>query len=174
MGNNNIIREYCTIHKGTIDRGVTKIGNNCMLMAYTHIAHDTIMKNNIVLSNGVQVGGHVDIDDFVVIGGTTPVHQFCKIGKHAFIGGGYRIVQDVPPYIKAMGEPLKYFGINSIGLSRNNFSNDEILDIKKAYKIIYRSKYNVSQSIKILKEDYNNKKIDEIIRFINKSERGII
>ena len=175
IGDNNIIREYVTIHKGTIDRGTTEVGNNCMLMAYSHIAHDSIIKNIVILSNSVQVGGHVDIDDFVIVGGATPIHQFCKLGRYSFIGGGYRVVQDVPPYIKAMGEPLKYSGINSIGLSRNNFSSDEILTIKKAYKILYRSKYNTSQAVSILKEDFkDNKKVTEIINFIDKSSRGII
>ena len=175
IGNNNIIREYVTIHKATADRKITEIGNNCMLMAYSHIAHDSIIKNNVILSNGVQVGGHVDIDDFVIVGGATPIHQFCKLGKFSFIGGGYRVVQDVPPYIKAMGEPLKYFGVNSIGLSRNQFSSDQISLIKKAYKILYRSEYNISQAVNILNNDYSdNEQINEIINFIDNSNRGII
>ena len=146
-----------------------------MFMAYTHIAHDSIIKNNVILSNSVQVGGCVDIDDFVIVGGATPIHQFCKLGKHSFIGGGYRVVQDIPPYIKAMGEPLKYSGINSIGLMRNDFIEDKISKIKKAYKIVYRSKYNTSQAVAILKDDYNDdREINEIIDFINKSSRGII
>tara|TARA_Y100000814_G_C12275684_1_gene383311 strand:+ start:116 stop:877 length:762 start_codon:yes stop_codon:yes gene_type:complete len=175
IGHNNIIREYVTIHKATADRKITEIGNNCMLMAYSHIAHDSIIKNNVILSNGVQVGGHVDIDDFVIVGGATPIHQFCKLGKFSFIGGGYRVVQDVPPYIKAMGEPLKYFGVNSIGLSRNQFSSDQISLIKKAYKILYRSEYNISQAVNILNNDYSdNEQINEIINFIDNSNRGII
>jgi len=175
IGDNNIIREYTTIHKGTIDKVTTKIGNNCMLMAYSHVAHDSTIKNNVILSNSVQVGGHVYIDDFAIIGGATPIHQFCKIGKYSFVGGGYRVVQDVPPFIKAMGEPLKYLGINSIGLARNNFSSKEILKIKKAYKILYRSEYNIPQAVSILREEYsNNRGINEIIKFIDKSVRGII
>ena len=175
IGDNNIIREYTTIHKGTIDKVTTKIGNNCMLMAYSHVAHDSTIKNNVILSNSVQVGGHVYIDDFAIIGGATPIHQFCKIGKYSFVGGGYRVVQDVPPFIKAMGEPLKYLGINSIGLARNNFSSKEILKIKKAYKILYRSEYNISEAVSILREEYlNNRGINEIIKFIDKSTRGII
>ncbi len=175
IGNNNIIREYATIHRGTANRITTKIGNNCMLMAYSHIAHDSIIKNNVILSNSVQVGGHVDIDDNVIVGGATPIHQFCKLGKYSFIGGGYRVVQDVPPYIKAMGEPLKYSGINSVGLSRNNFSSNQASLIKKAYKILYRSEYNISQAVSILEKEYSdNNDINEIINFINKSERGII
>ena len=175
IGDNNIIREYTTIHKGTIDKVTTKIGNNCMLMAYSHVAHDSTIKNNVILSNSVQVGGHVYIDDFAIIGGATPIHQFCKIGKYSFVGGGYRVVQDVPPFIKAMGEPLKYLGINSIGLARNNFSSKEILKIKKAYKILYRSEYNIPQAVSILREEYsNNRGINAIIKFIDKSVRGII
>ena len=175
IGDNNIIREYATIHRGTSARITTKIGNNCMLMAYSHVAHDSIIKNNVILSNSVQVGGHVDIDDFVIVGGATPIHQFCKLGRYSFIGGGYRVVQDVPPYIKAMGEPLKYSGVNSIGLSRNDFSSDQISLIKKAYKILYRSEYNISQAVSILKEDYSgDSDINEIINFITKSSRGII
>ena len=104
-------------------------------MAYSHVAHDSSLGNNIILSNSVQVGGHVDIDDNVIVGGATPIHQFCKLGRYSIIGGGYRIVQDVPPYIKAMGEPLKYSGVNSVGLKRNNFSDDVITNIKKAYRI---------------------------------------
>ena len=144
-------------------------------MAYSHVAHDSIIKNNVILSNSVQVGGHVDIDDFVIVGGATPIHQFCKLGSYSFIGGGYRVVQDVPPYIKAMGEPLKYSGVNSIGLSRNNFSSNQISLIKKVYKILYRSEYNISQAVSILKEDYSDdSNINEIINFIAKSTRGII
>jgi len=144
-------------------------------MAYSHVAHDSLLKNNIILSNNVQVGGHVDIDDNVIVGGSTPIHQFCKIGEYAFIGGGYRVVQDVPPYIKAMGEPLKYSGVNSIGLKRNNFSDEMIVLIKKAYRTIYRSEFNILEATKILHDSHkNNNKIIKIIEFIKNSKRGII
>ena len=177
IGDNNIIREYCTIHKGTSDRGVTKVGDDCMFMAYSHIAHDTIIGNNVILSNSVQVGGHVDIHNNVIVGGSTPIHQFCKLGEYSFIGGGYRIVQDIPPYIKAMGEPLRYAGINSIGLLRNNFDQDIISSIKKAYRIIYRSEYNFSQALEYIKNSLSlstNEEINNIINFIKNSSRGII
>ena len=175
IGDNNIIREYCTLHRGTTDRKKTKIGNNCMLMAYSHVAHDTIINNNVILSNSVQVGGHVDIEDNVIVGGSTPIHQFCRLGEYSFIGGGYRIVQDIPPYIKAMREPLKYAGINSVGLSRNNFDNEIISCIKKAYRIIYRSGYNFSQALEKIKDSLPiNKEIKNIINFIENSSRGII
>ena len=175
IGDGCIIREYCTIHRGTSDRQITRIGSNCLLMAYSHIAHDSFLKNHVILSNNVQVGGHVDIDNNVIVGGSTPIHQFCKIGEYAFIGGGYRIVQDVPPYIKAMGEPLKYSGVNSIGLKRNNFSDEIISIIKKAYRIIYRSEFNIFQAIKILDDSYKkDNNIIKIIEFIKNSKRGII
>ena len=174
IGNNCIIREYCTIHRGTIDREFTRIGDNCLLMAYSHVAHDSFLGNNIILSNSVQVGGHVDICDNVIVGGATPIHQFCKLGEYSFVGGGYRIVQDVPPYIKAMGEPLKYSGINNVGLKRNNFSEDTIGKIKKAYRTIYRSEYNISQAIDILDDTFKEKEIKTIIKFIKDSKRGII
>ena len=146
-----------------------------MLMAYSHVAHDSALKNNIVLSNSVQVGGHVDIENNVIVGGATPIHQFCRLGEHSFIGGGYRIVQDIPPFIKAMGEPLRYAGINSIGLVRNEFDEERISLIKKIYKIIYRSGYNFSQALAIIKDTLpENKDVDKIINFIENSNRGII
>ena len=144
-------------------------------MAYSHIAHDTILNNNIILSNSVQVGGHVDIENNVIVGGATPIHQFCRLGQYSFIGGGYRIVQDIPPYIRAMGEPLKYAGVNSVGLSRNSFDDDIITCIKKAYRIIYRSEYNFSQALEKIKETFTlDEEIKKIINFIENSSRGII
>ncbi len=174
IGDKNIIREYCTIHRATVEDGITSIGDSCLLMAYSHIGHDTVLKNNIIISNSVQVGGHVMIDDYAIIGGATPVHQFCKIGQHSFIGGGYRIVQDVPPFIKAMGEPLRYSGINSVGLSRNNFSDEIIITIKKIYKYIYRSDLNVSQALDSVANSFDTDESLAIVEFINNSSRGII
>ena len=175
VGDNCIIREYSTIHKGTSDRKVTKVGSNCLLMAYSHIAHDSLLGDSVILSNNVQVGGHVNIENNVIIGGSTPIHQFCVVGEYAFIGGGYRIVQDVPPYIKAMGEPLKYSGINSVGLNRNRFSEDIVKSIKKAYRIIYRSEHNIQQAAKILENNTSKlQEIDKIVQFIKNSKRGII
>ena len=137
IGDRTKIREFCTVNKGTKANGETLIGSDVLLMAYAHIAHDCIIGNNVILANGVQLGGHVEIADWVTVGGMTPVHQFTKIGSHAFIGGGYRVVQDIPPYILAMGEPLKYAGINSIGLRRRNFPPNIRDIIKNIYKIIF-------------------------------------
>ena len=135
----------------------------------------SIIGNNVILANGVQVGGHVEIGDWVTIGGMTPIHQFTKIGSHTFIGGGYRVVQDIPPYILAMGEPLKYAGINSIGLRRRNFPPEIRNLIKKIYKIIFKSKTNMTDSIKLITDNYSM--YDEtkiIIKFIKNSNRGLI
>tara|TARA_Y100001960_G_C14664939_1_gene822810 strand:+ start:560 stop:1321 length:762 start_codon:yes stop_codon:yes gene_type:complete len=175
IGNNNTIREFCTLNRGTAESGSTQIGNNCLFMAYVHVGHDCILKNNIILANGVQLGGHVEIDDYGIVGGMTPVHQFCKIGMHAFIGGGLRVVQDVPPYIIANGEPLKFSGINILGLRRRKFSSEERNNIKKVYKLLYNSDYNTSQAIKKIESKFEiNDSIKNIINFILSSKRGLI
>ena len=175
IGNNNTIREYCTLNRGTGESGLTKIGNNCLFMAYVHVAHDCILGNDIILANGVQLGGHVTIDNYGIVGGMTPVHQFCKIGMHAFIGGGLRVVQDVPPYIIANGEPLKFSGINILGLRRRKFSSNERDNIKKAYKLIYNSNFNISQAIEEIESTFNiDESIKDIIGFIKSSTRGLI
>ena len=175
VGDRTKIREFCTINKGTKANGETVIGNDVLLMAYVHIAHDCIIGDNVILANGVQLGGHVEIGDWVTVGGMTPVHQFTKIGCHSFIGGGYRIVQDIPPYILAMGEPLKYAGINSIGLRRRNFPSDVRDLIKKIYKIIFKSKTNISDSMNLINNDYSEfKEANIIMEFIKNSSRGLI
>ena len=175
IGDNNTIREFCTLNRGTKESGFTKIGNNCLFMAYVHVAHDCNLKNDIILANGVQLGGHVTIDNYSIIGGMTPVHQFCKIGMHSFVGGGLRVVQDIPPYIIANGEPLKFSGINILGLRRRKFSNDERDNIKKAYRLIYNSNYNISQAVEKIKNTFNmNDSIQDILDFINSSTRGLI
>jgi len=175
IGNNNVIREFCTLNRGTIDLGITTIGNDCLLMAYVHIGHDCIISNNIILANGVQLGGHVVIDDFAIVGGLTPVHQFCKIGEHSLVGGGLRVVQDIPPFIIANGQPLRFSGINSIGLRRRKFKPNQRSNIKKAYKIIYNSNHNTGQALEKIKNDLSQKdEILTIVNFIDKSTRGII
>ena len=143
-------------------------------MAYVHVAHDCVINDDVILANAVQLGGHVIIDDFSTIGGMTPVHQFCRIGKYAFIGGGLRIVQDVPPYILANGEPLKFCGINIIGLRRRKFSSEQREDIKRIYKIIYNSDLNISQAIIEISKNYNSDESETIISFIKSSARGLI
>ncbi|MBU0558667.1 MAG: acyl-ACP--UDP-N-acetylglucosamine O-acyltransferase [Bacteroidetes bacterium] len=175
IGDNTTIREFTTLHRGTVETGFSQIGSKCLLMAYTHIAHDCVIGDNCILANSVQLGGHVVIEDWVIIGGTTPVHQFSKIGQHAMIGGGFRVISDVPPYVLAAGNPLKYSGLNLIGLRRRGFSNDDIAIIKDTYQILFSSELNFTDAKAKVADTYNdNKLVNNVLEFIQKSNRGII
>ena len=175
IGDNNIIRENCTLNKGTTYSNQTVIKSNCLLMAYVHVAHDCIVEDEVILANGVQLGGHVEVGYHAIIGGMTPIHQFCKVGQHSFIGGGRVALQDVPPYILATSEPLKYAGINSVGLRRRNFDQNTRNKIKMAYKLIYTSDLNLKYAIsKIKKEIEMTEEVKNIIKFIDNSDRGLI
>jgi len=175
IGNRNTIREYCTLNRGTEATGKTVIGDDCLLMAYVHVAHDCIVKDKVILANSVQLAGHSIINYHAIIGGMTGIHQFCRVGEHSFVGACRVVLQDVPPYILATGDPLKYSGINSVGLRRRNFSAEQRNIIKKVYKIIYLSKFNVRQSISNIKKTLKETdEINNILRFINESERGLI
>lgn len=175
IGDNNVIRENCTLNKGTTEANKTVIKNNCLLMAYVHVAHDCIVDDKVILANGVQLGGHVEIGFHSTVGGMTPVHQFCKVGDHSFVGGGRVVLQDVPPYILATGEPLQYAGINTVGLRRRKFNQESRTLIKSAYKLIYKSNLNISQAIDSIKSNIQlTDEIKKIITFISKSDRGLI
>ena len=175
IGNNTTIREFCTLNRGTKESGTSKVGSNCLLMAYTHVAHDCVIGDNVILANGVQVAGHVTIEDYVIIGGMAGVHQFCRVGQHAMVGGLFRIVQDVPPYILAMGEPLKYGGLNSIGLRRRGFQAETLRALKQTYKLLFRSKLNVSQALQRTAAEVELiPEVKNVINFIRQAERGII
>ena len=175
IGDNTIVREFVTVSRGTEDRLDTSIGSGSLLMAYAHIAHDCNLGNSCIIGNAVQVAGHVIIEDYAIISGTSAVHQFVKIGAHVMISGGSLIRKDVPPFIKAGREPLSYAGINSVGLRRREFSNDVINDIQNAYRYIYQSDLNNSKALgKIRTSISSNSAIDQIIEFVEKSERGII
>jgi UDP-N-acetylglucosamine acyltransferase len=175
IGDATTIREFCTLNRGTKERGASEIGNHCLLMAYVHIAHDCVIGNHSILANGVQLGGHVDIGKYVTIGGMTPVHQFCRIGDFSFIGGGFRIVQDVPPFILAMGDPLKFSGLNSVGLRRSNFAPEVRKQIKQAYHFIYQSEMNRSQAVSQIKNEFDGiPEVNQIINFIENSNRGLV
>ncbi len=170
-----VIHEFVTLHRGTKDTGFSRVGKNCLLMAYVHIAHDCVIGDNCILSNGVQVGGHVTIEDNVIIGGLTPVHQFCIVGQHSMTGGGFRIVQDVPPYILAANEPLRFEGLNVVGLRRRGFANEDIYTLKKAYGYLYDKSLNVSQAKeKIQSELGDNPYVKNILEFLPKSKRGLV
>jgi len=175
IGDNTVIREYCTLNRGTKNRLRTAIGNNCLLMAYVHVAHDCSLGNNVILANAVNMAGHVTIEDFVGVGGMDPIHQFVRIGCHSFIGGGLRVDRDVPPYILAAGDPLTYAGLNVVGLKRRGFSAEVLSNLKKVYKTIYRSKLNVSQALNRIKDELEIKdEVKHVVDFIESSERGII
>ena len=175
IGDRNTIREYCTLNRGTESSDTTLIGNDCLLMAYVHVAHDCIVEDKVILANGVQLAGHSHIAYHAIIGAITGVHQFCKVGLHAFVGACRAVLQDVPPYILATGEPLQFSGINSVGLRRRNFKREQIKNIKDAYKLIYLSKFNKSQSIKKIEESFNlTEEVENIIEFISSSKRGLI
>jgi UDP-N-acetylglucosamine acyltransferase len=175
IGDRTQIREFVTIHRGTNSRKKTEVGADCLLMAYSHVAHDCRIGDNVILANSVQLGGHVLVDDWAYIGGMSGVHQFSHVGKHAFIGGGYRCSQDVPPYILVTGEPLKYSGLNVVGLRRRGFTNDTINLLKEVYRLIYRSEFNISQALEQIQSGFEpTEEIREVIDFIQHSERGIV
>lgn len=175
IGDNTTIRECATINRGTKSKGKTVVGKNCLLMAYVHIAHDCLIGNNVIMSNGVQVAGEVKVDDFAIIGGTAAIHQFVHVGSHVMVSGGTLVSKDVPPYVKAAREPLSYLGVNSIGLRRRNFSNDQINDVQNIYRVLFQSGLNISDAIdKIEAELPASKERDEIVLFIKNSQRGII
>ncbi len=172
VGDNTIIREFVTLNKGTTDRRYSKVGENCLLMAYSHVAHDCVIGDNCILANLVQVGGHSTIEDWVIVGGDTSVHQFSKIGKHAMVAGGYRIIADIPPFVLAGGEPLRFAGVNIVGLRRRGFSNDEITTIKSAYMDLYKSGRNLSDAKKFIAEKYaGNTHVEYILEFLEKISR---
>lgn len=175
IGDNTIIRECATINKGTIDTSKTIIENDCLIMAYVHIAHDCIVKKNSILVNAVQIGGHSIIDEHAIIGGGSVIHQFTKIGKYSMTAGGSVIRKDIPPYCKAGKNPLKYMGINSIGLKRKGFSKDVIDNIQEIYRILYFNGLNNSEaSSKISNDIIDSNEKSEILDFISKSDRGLI
>ena len=175
IGDNTTIRECVTIHRGTASKGKTVGGNNCLIMAYSHVAHDCVVGNNVIISNASQLAGEVVVDDYAVIGGGTLVHQFCHLGSHIMIQGGALVNKDIPPYVKAAREPICYAGVNSIGLRRRNFSSETIRDIQDIYRFLYLSGLNVSDAVaRIEAELPATPERDEIILFVRNAKRGII
>ncbi|AJA69973.1 acyl-ACP--UDP-N-acetylglucosamine O-acyltransferase [Myroides odoratimimus] len=175
IGDNTTIRECVTINRGTKDRYKTVIGDNCLIQAYSHIAHDCIVGNNCIFSNSSTLAGHVTIGDYVVLAGLVAVHQFCTIGSHSFVTGGTLVRKDVPPYIKAAREPISYAGINSVGLRRRGYSPEKIREIQEIYRILYQKNYNTSQALEIIEADMEaTPERDEVLMFIRNSSRGIM
>ena len=175
VGDNVIIREYCTINRGTKANYTTRISNNTLLMAYVHVAHDCVIGKNCILANNVNLAGHIEIGDYSILGGLTAVHQFVKIGEHSMVGGGSLVRKDVPPYVKAAREPLGYVGVNSIGLRRRGFTSEQINHIQDIYRILYVHGNNTSQALHIIETTIKaTKERDHILSFIRGADRGIM
>ena len=175
IGDNTVIRECATVNRATKATGKTIVGNNCLIMAYAHIAHDCVIGNHSIIVNNVALGGHVKIGEHAIIGGLTAIHQFVKIGKHTMVSGGSLVRKDVPPFVKAGREPLSFVGINSIGLRRKSFTDDEIAEIQEIYRVLYQNNNNNTQAINKIEIDFKvSKNRDEIIDFVKNSVRGIM
>lgn len=175
IGDNCVLREFVTVHRGTFSKGKTVIGNNNLIMAYCHVAHDCILHNNIIMSNTTQLAGEVEVDDFAIIGGGTLVHQFSHIGSHVMIQGGSKINKDIPPYIIAAREPIAYCGINSVGLNRRGFTPEQIHTIQEVYRLIYQGGMIISKAIEHIEATMPaSAERDLIINFVKASERGIV
>ena len=174
IGDHTVIREYVTINRGTTQSFKTTVGSNCFLMSYVHLAHDCHVGNNVIMANGTQLAGHVTVEDYVIFSGLCAVHQFSKVGRHAFVGGMARVAKDVPPFVKAVGNPIKLFGLNSVGLRRRGFSEEVVVELKKAYRLLFRSELNVSQALEQAVREL--KPFDEVkamIEIVETSGRGV-
>lgn len=175
IGDRTTIREFVTINRGTVDRHKTVVGSDCLIMAYCHIAHDCFVGDGCILANGVTLAGHINIGNYANIGGLTAVQQFISIGAHAYVGGGSLIRKDIPPFIKAAKEPTTYMGINSVGLRRRGYTNEQISQIQDIYRIIYLKNHNISKAIEIIETEMNpSSDRDEILLFMLKSKKGIM
>ena len=175
IGSRTVIREYVSIHRGSADAGgVTAVGDDCLILAYGHIAHNCRLANGVTMSNLAQLAGHVVVDDHAVVGAMAGVHQFVRIGRHAFVGGYTKLVRDLPPYFLADGNPAQVYGLNLVGLRRAGFSHEALGELKEAYKTIYRSERNVSQAIAALRESVKTDEGRALVAFLETSERGIL
>lgn len=174
IGDRTIIREFSTLNRGTAASGRTVVGSDCLLMAYTHIAHDCEIGNHVILANAVNMAGHVHIEDWVIVGGVTPIHQFVRIGAHAFVGGGSRVPQDVPPYCRAAGNPPKLFGLNTVGLERRGLSNETRKALKSTYRMLFQSDVMLSKALNRAEAEITGvPEVRHMIEFIRASERGV-
>lgn len=175
IGEGTVIREFATLNRGTKDRGKSKVGKNCLIMAYAHIAHDCFIGDNCILVNGASLAGHIDVGNHVILSGSVLVHQFGKIGNYTMVEGGCKVKKDLPPYLLVMGEPARFSGLNKIGLSRKGFSKETIQKISDAYRIVYRDGLLLEEAILQLEKDYSDvKEVMEIVTFLKSSKRGIV
>jgi UDP-N-acetylglucosamine acyltransferase len=174
VGEGTRIREYTTINRGTAYARRTVVGRDCFLMTYVHLGHDCHVGDGVVMANGVQLSGHVTVEDRAIISGLTAVHQFTRIGTHSFVGGMSRVAQDVPPYLKAVGNPMKLYGLNSVGLRRHNFDEQVLRELKRAYRLFFRSELNVSQALERARSELEMlPEIEHFLEFVGTSQRGV-
>ncbi|MGZ6077593.1 MAG: acyl-ACP--UDP-N-acetylglucosamine O-acyltransferase [Myxococcaceae bacterium] len=175
IGNENLIREFTTLHKGTTGGGgVTRIGNRNLFMAYSHVAHDCRVGSGCVFANGATLGGHVEVGDHAILGGLAAVHQFTRIGPHAFLAGGTMVVMDIPPFCMAQGDRAELVGVNSIGLARHGFTEEQITRVKEAYRILFRSKLPLEEAVERIRTEIGNQtEIQAMVGFVTTSQRGL-
>ena len=175
IGSGTIIREYCTVNRGSTATGKTTIGQRCFIMTYVHIAHDCVVGNDVIMANGVQMAGHVTVDDRAIISGLVPIHQFVRIGTYAFVGGASRVNQDVPPYTKAAGNPVHLYGLNSVGLQRAGFTPEVKLALKRAYRLVFNSDLTMSQGVARARVELPQvPEVESFLHFIEASQRGVM
>lgn len=175
IGDNTTIRECVTVNRGTAAKGTTIVGSNCLLMAYSHVAHDCIIGDFVIMANATQLAGEVEVEDFAILGGGTLVHQFCRIGAHSMTQGGSKVSKDIPPYVTAARDPLSFVGVNSIGLGRRGFSSEQIRTIQDVYRLVFQSKLNTTNALnQVLETIEQTEERNIIVEFIKKSPRGII
>jgi UDP-N-acetylglucosamine acyltransferase len=175
IGDGTVVREYCTVNRGTSATGKTTVGERSFLMSYVHVAHDCVIGHDVIIANAVQMAGHVTIQDRAIISGLVPIHQFVRIGTFAFVGGGSRVNQDVPPYTKAVGNPVHLYGLNSVGLQRAGFSAEVKLALKRAYRLLFNSDLTVSQGIARARAELPvGPEVETFLNFIEGSQRGVL
>jgi UDP-N-acetylglucosamine acyltransferase len=175
IGEGTRVREYATINRGTAQSYRTTVGKGCFVMSYVHLAHDCHVGDGVIISNGTQLAGHVTIEDRAIISGLVAVHQFVKIGRHAFVGGCSRVAKDVPPFLKAVGNPVKLYGLNSVGLTRSGFADETVRELKRAYRLFFRSELNVSQAMERARSELQQiEEVDHFLRFLEDSGRGVV
>jgi len=174
IGDGTTIREYSTINRGTAQSNRTSVGKNCFIMSYVHLAHDCHVGDSVIISNSTQLAGHVTVEDRAILSGLSAVHQFVRIGRHSFVGGCSRVSKDVPPFLKAVGNPVKLYGLNSVGLQRSGFGDDVVRELKRAYRLVFRSDYNVSQGLERARAEVSQiPEVEHFLRFIEESQRGV-
>jgi UDP-N-acetylglucosamine acyltransferase len=175
IGEETVVREYSTINRGTSQSFKTTVGSRCLLMSYVHLAHDCHIGNGVIIANGVQLAGHVTIEDKATVSGLSAVHQFVRIGRYSFIGGISRVSKDIPPFIKAVGNPLRLYGLNSVGLQRNGFPENVVRELKRAYRLFFRSDLNLSQAMARAEAELERfPEVVELVQFVEASERGVV